>query len=154
MYCFSSEQMFQMKNCVKLFLNPCINVQVIVWTSLIYDHFLIWPSRVTLTFNLSEQMFQMELLLLKDNNCAKLFEIHANCTPYGPDKTIFDHCIHAWMYKFNCYSLDKLNLWPFFNLPSSMTLTFNLTEQIIQMIFLPIKGKGEAKSFWCPCINV
>ena len=30
------------------------------------DHFIICPSSVTLTFNLPEQMFQM-------NNCAKLF---------------------------------------------------------------------------------
>ena len=30
------------------------------------DHFIIWPSCVTLTFNLPEQMFQM-------NNRAKLF---------------------------------------------------------------------------------
>ena len=28
---------------------------------------------VTLTFNLPEQMLQMALLLLKNNNCAKLF---------------------------------------------------------------------------------
>ena len=32
-------------------------------TSSIYDHFIIWSSSVTLTFNLPEQMFQMELLL-------------------------------------------------------------------------------------------
>ena len=30
-----------------------------------YGHFIIWPSSVTLTFNLPEQMFQM-------NNCDKL----------------------------------------------------------------------------------
>ena len=65
------EQVFEMKNCAKLFWNPCINVQVIVWTSSIYDHFLIWPSSVTLTFNVPEQMFRKALLLLEDNNCAK-----------------------------------------------------------------------------------
>ena len=41
--------------------------------SSIYDHFIIWPSCVTLTFNLPEQMFQMAFLLLEENNCAKLF---------------------------------------------------------------------------------
>ena len=45
-------------------------------TSSFYAHFIIWPSSVTLTFNLPEQMFQMALLLLK-NNYAKWFEIHA-----------------------------------------------------------------------------
>ena len=42
-------------------------------TSSIYDHFIIWPSSVTLTFNLPKQRFQMALLLLKENTCAKLF---------------------------------------------------------------------------------
>ena len=35
--------------------------------SLIYDHFIIWPSSVALTYNLPEQMFQM-------NNWARLFK--------------------------------------------------------------------------------
>ena len=37
---------------------------------LIYDHFIIWPSSVTLTFNLPKK-FQMTLLLLKNKNCVK-----------------------------------------------------------------------------------
>ena len=60
-------------------LNPCINVQVIVRTSLIYDHLDLYLTPVTLTFILPEKKFQMALLLLegitillKDNNCAKL----------------------------------------------------------------------------------
>ena len=75
-----SVQMFQMallllkeNNCAKLFWNPCMNVEVLAQTSSIYDHFMIWPSSVTLLFNLSEQMFQMALLLLKKNNYTKLF---------------------------------------------------------------------------------
>ena len=60
-------------NCAKLFWNPCINVEVMARTSSFYDHFIIWPSCVTLTFNLPEQILQMALLLIKDNNCAKLF---------------------------------------------------------------------------------
>ena len=89
--------MFQMalllhkeNTCATLYSNPCIpvNVQVMAQTSSIYDHFIILPSCVTLTFNLPKQMFQMVLLLLKDvheqmfqkalllfkdNTCAKLF---------------------------------------------------------------------------------
>ena len=34
---------------------------------------LFFELSVTLTFNLPEQMFQMALLLLKENTCAKLF---------------------------------------------------------------------------------
>ena len=46
-------------------------------TSSVYDHSIILPSRVTLAYNLPDQMFQMALLLLKENTCAKLFEINA-----------------------------------------------------------------------------
>ena len=35
-------------------------------TSSVFDHFNIWPSNVTMIFNLSEQMFKMK-------NRAKLF---------------------------------------------------------------------------------
>ena len=71
----------------QLFWNPCINVEVMARTSSIYDHFLIWPSSVTLTFNLPKQMFQMALLLLKENTCAKLFwHSCTKCRSYGPDK--------------------------------------------------------------------
>ena len=45
-------------------------------TSSIYDHFDIYLTPVTLTFNLPEKMFQMALLHLKGNNCANYFEIH------------------------------------------------------------------------------
>ena len=65
-------------NCAKLFWNPRINVQVTARTSSIYDHFMIRPSSVTLTLNYPEQMFQMALLLIKENNCAQFFfKIHA-----------------------------------------------------------------------------
>ena len=74
------EQLWQMtllfhkeKNCVKLFWNPSINVEIMAQTSSIYDDFIIWPSSVTLTFNLPIQMFQTALVLVKENTCAKLF---------------------------------------------------------------------------------
>ena len=56
------------------------------WTSSIYDHFDLYLTPVSLTFNLPEKMFQMALLLLKGNNCAKLFlkSMH-KCTSYGRD---------------------------------------------------------------------
>ena len=76
------EKMFQTallllegKNCAKLVWNPCINVQVMLRGSSIhvYDHFDLYLTPVTLTFNLPIKMFQMALLLLKGTNCAKLF---------------------------------------------------------------------------------
>ena len=47
--------------------------KVMAWTSSIYDHFIIWPSSVTLTFNLPKKNVSMAFLLLKENNCAQLF---------------------------------------------------------------------------------
>ena len=59
------------------------------------DHFIIQPSSVTLTFNLTYQMFHMALLHLKENNVPNYFEIHAlhKCRSYGPDKLNYDHLI-------------------------------------------------------------
>ena len=71
------EQMFQMKNCAKLFWNPHINEEVMTQTSPFFYHFIIWPSSVTLTFNLHKQLFQMALVLLKKKNSAHYLEIHA-----------------------------------------------------------------------------
>ena len=39
----------------------------------IYDNFIMWPSIVTMTFNLPEQVFQMPFPLLKEKNNAQLF---------------------------------------------------------------------------------
>ena len=62
-------------NCAKLSQNLCINVQVMARTSSIhvYDHFdLYWPLWLRPSTYLKKR-FQMALLLLKGNNCAKLF---------------------------------------------------------------------------------
>ena len=94
------EKMFQMalllledNNCAKLFWNPCINVQVMAQTSSIHDHFDLYLTPVTLTFNLPEKMFQMALLLLKGNNCAKLFwNLCINVQVVAQTSSIYDHC--------------------------------------------------------------
>ena len=78
-------------------------------TSSVYDHFIIQPSSVTLTFNLPKYMFQMAQLLLKENMRITLKSMH-KCRSYGPDKLIY--------------------------VPSSVTLTFNLLEQMFQMALL------------------
>ena len=51
------EQTFQMNNCARLYQNPHINVEVIAGKSAIYDHLIIWPLSVTLSFNILEQIF-------------------------------------------------------------------------------------------------
>ena len=42
-------------------------------TGSIYDHFDLYLTPVTLTFNLPEKMFQKTLFPYEGNNCAKLF---------------------------------------------------------------------------------
>ena len=70
---FQMALLLEDNNCAKLFWNPCIIVQVMAQTSSIYDHFDLYLTHVTLTFNLPEKMFQTALFLLEDNNCANYF---------------------------------------------------------------------------------
>ena len=107
------EQMFQMKNCAKLFWNPSINVDIMAWTSSIYDYFIIWPSTVTRSFKLPEQMFQM-------NNCATFF---------------FNPCINVQVIVWTSSIYDHFLIWP-----SSVTLTFIQPEQKFQMALLLLKA--------------
>ena len=98
----------------------------------------LYLTPVTLTFNLPKKMFQMALLLLKDNNCAKLCLKSMNkCTSYGlKTSLIYDH--------FNLYL-------------THVTLTFNLPEKMFQMALLLLQGNNcakFAKLFCNPCINV
>ena len=102
-------------------------------TSSIYDFFIIWPSGVTLTFNLRGQMFRTAFLLLKDNKCAILF---GNPCIYVPvmarTRSMYDH--------FDLYL-------------TPMTLTFNLPEKKFQMALL-LENNNHPKLFWNPWINV
>ena len=61
-----------MPNNFEIHAYDTVTVKVMARTSSVYDHFIILPSSVILTFNLPEQMFQISLLLLEENNCAKL----------------------------------------------------------------------------------
>ena len=136
------EKMFQMalfllegNNCAKLFWNPSINVQVMARTSSIhvYDHFYLYLTPVTLTFNLPK-MFQMALLLLKGNNCAKLF---------------WNRCIIVQV------MARKRSIYDYFDFYFTLvTLTFNLPEKMFQMALFLLEGNNCAKLFWNPSINV
>ena len=120
--------------CAKLFWNPCLNVPVMAWTSSIYDHFDIYLTSMTLTYNLPEKMFWTALLLLKDNTCAKLFwNPCINVPVMARTSSIYHH--------FDLYL-------------TSMTLTFNLREKIFQMALLLLEDNICAKLFWNPWIIV
>ena len=126
--------LFKEYKCAKLFWNTCLNTEEMDQTSSIYDHFITWPSRMSLTFNLPKQVFQMTPLLLKDTTCAKLF-LNPGITVevMAPTSSIYDHFI----------------IWP-----SRLTLTFNLPKQMFQMALLLLKENTCAKLFWNPYINV
>ena len=84
------------------------NFQFMIFT-LVNDHFLVWPSCVILTFNLPEQMFQM-------NSYAKWFlNPFINIGVMAQTSSIYDHFV----------------IWP-----SGVTLTFNLPEEQMCQIIL------------------
>ena len=76
-------------------------------------------------------MIQMAMLLLKENNCAKIFR---------------NLCI-------NVDVMDKFNLDLFIIRPSSVTLTL-MYINMFQMALLHFKENNRAKLFRHPCINV
>ena len=101
------EKMFQMallllkdNNCAKLFWNPCINVQVMAWTSPIYDHFDLYLTPVTLTFILPEiNVSNGTSPPWGQQLCKVILKSMHKCTSYGPDKLniwlfwpLFDPC--------------------------------------------------------------
>ena len=118
------KNMFQMalllledNNCAKLFWNPCINVQVMARTSSIYDHFDLYLTSATLTFNLPKKVFQTAIFLLEDNNCAKLFwNSCINVQVKARISSIYDH--------FDLYL-------------TPVALTFNLPKNVSNGTFPP-----------------
>ena len=86
-------------------------------TPMIYDYFIIWPSRATSALNLPEQMFQM-------NNCAKFWHPCINIEVMAQTSSIYNHFI----------------IWP-----SSVISTFDLPEQMFQMALLLLKENNCAK---------
>ena len=68
--------------------------------STIYGHFIIWPSSVTLTFNLPEQMFQMALLLLNENKLCQIILKSMQKEFMGWKSSIYDHLI-IWPLKYD-----------------------------------------------------
>ena len=84
-------------------------------TSSVYDHIDLYSTPMILTFNLPEKMFQMALLLLEDNNCAKLVKNACiNVQVMARTSSIYDH--------FDLYL-------------TPVTLTFNLPQKCFKWHF-------------------
>ena len=116
------------------FWNPCINVPVMARTSSIYDHFDLYLTPMTLTFNLRGKTFQMALFHPEDNNCAKLF---------------WNPCINVQVMARTSSIYDYFDIYL-----TSVTLTFNLREKMFQMALLPSRTITVQNYFWNPWINV
>ena len=78
------EKMFQIalllledNNCAKSFWNPCINVPVMAWASSIYDHFDLYLTPVTMTFNLPKKCLKWHFPSSRATTVPNCFEIHA-----------------------------------------------------------------------------
>ena len=91
-----------------------------------------WASSVSLTFNLPEQLFQMALLLLKENDCVKLF--WNLCKKSGPGQAQLMTILYHLTFKCD---LDLQPTWKKF-----------------QMALLLDRQNNLTKLFWNPCINV
>ena len=117
-------------------------------------HFIVWPSSVTLTFVLPEQVFQTFGWLVVLGLTALWDSISVCIGPLFQTKAV--QIILKTMYKCRSYDPDKLNLDYFITWPSRVTLTqsFNLPKQMLQMALLLLKENNCAKLFWNPCINV
>ena len=145
-------QMFQ-KDLCQIILKSMHKCRSYALTSSICDHFIIWPSSVALTFNLPLQMFQMALLLIKENNCAKLFwNPCINVEVMARTSSIYDNFI-IWHVK-----CDP-DLQPTWKNVSNGTSTlqgvaFSLPEKMFQMALVLLKENNCAKLFSNPCINL
>ena len=58
------------------------------------------------------------------------------------------------MHKCRSYGLDKLNLWPFYNLTFKCDLDLQPTEHVFQTALLLLEENNYAKCFWNPCTDV
>ena len=99
-------------NCAKLFWNPCTIVRVMAQRSSIYDYVISWPSSVTLTVNISEQMFQMARTSTPWGQlCQTILKSMHKCTSYGLDKRTSTHwsCQNCLTH---CKRLNKNEDWP------------------------------------------
>ena len=69
-------------------MHKCLSM---AWTSLIYDHFIIWPSSVTLTFNLPKKRFKGTSSPQGEQLCQIILKYMHKCRSYGPDKVRWTH---------------------------------------------------------------
>ena len=96
---YNNVQMFQMAlllfkeyKYIELFWNTCLNTEEMAQTSSIYDHFIVWPSSVSLTCSLPNMGTTSPQ---GKHLCKIIFKSTHKCRSYGP---------------------SKLNLWSFYNL--------------------------------------
>ena len=108
------------------FWNSCINVQVMAQKSSIYDHFDLYLTPVTLTFNLSEKNVSNGTSPPQGQLCKIILKSINKCTSHGP---------------------DKLNIWPFWPLLDPCDLDLQPIWKMFQMALFLLKDNNCAKLF-------
>ena len=156
------KQMFQMallilkeNTWVKLFWNPCINIEVMARTSSIYDHFIIWPSSVTcwaskLFLIFMNQKFQF-MIFTQANDHFIFWPSSMTLTFNLPEQMFLCQIILKSTHKCTSYGSDKLNLWSFYHLTFKCDLDLQVPEQLFKMTLLCINENNCTILFWNPC---
>ena len=90
--------------CNFFFCNPCINVQVMARTSSIYDHFDLYLTPVTLTFNLHEKNVLNGTSPQGQQLCKIILKSMHKCISYAPNK--LNTCIWPFWPVFDPCDLD------------------------------------------------
>ena len=85
----------QENNRAKIFRNTCINIEVICRQVYLWK-FHYWPSSVTFTFNITERIFYMTLVLINKNDCAELLWHPCINLPQFMEILSFDLLLWPW----------------------------------------------------------
>ena len=86
------------------------------------------------------------LTFMCDLDIQPIWTYVSNCTATPQGEQLCQIILKS-MHKCRSYDPDKLNLWPFITWPSSVYLTFNLPQQMLQMTLLLLKEKTMPNYF-------
>ena len=78
--------LLQDNNCATLFWNPSISVKVMAPTSSIYDHFDLYLTPMTLTFNVPKNVSNVISPPPGQQLCKIILNSMHKCTSHAPDK--------------------------------------------------------------------
>ena len=146
------EQKFQMNNCARLFWHPCINVEVMVHASSIYDHFIIWRDLQPTRTNVSNGTWPSTYL----NKCFKWHCYSSKRTTVPNYFEIHKQMLKLWPWQDKCFTILSFDLqvWPW---PSTHLNKFSngtATHQGEQLCKVILKSMHKCRSFGPDKLNL